>query len=192
MIIYVLVLEFLLIVAISLFVLKLFRFVQNMRTMNVPFAAELIPDDGLDIGHRLVGHEFQSLNGEVLDLQDNKPKMLVFTMANCSSCNDTYGAVKTFVNINPHISVTMFLKTDTWEEAVALAESKDLPSSVRWVWASDEVRSVFKLSKFPLAFFLSKDHIILNKAIVNNLKQMLTMVNHLPDLKWLKSLTKPA
>ncbi|WP_339290607.1 hypothetical protein MKY48_20435 [Paenibacillus sp. FSL W8-0187] len=182
----VLVIQYGLIFSLAFFVMKLYRHVRELKLRpQVAVSGDeepTVPKEGLELGMQIPRTTYVSMNGDPLNLYDDKSKILLFTMNHCNACKETYGAIKTFMTSHPELPITLFLYAQDAEEAAEMASANGL-TDLQVVWADRALIDSFKVNRFPLAFYLSEEQIVINKSVTNYLHHFEQMIKQLPQAK---------
>lgn len=182
----VLVIQYGLIFSLAFFMFKLYRQVRELKlkpqTVVTGHEEPAVPKEGLELGTQIPRAAYTSMAGDTVNLYDGKPKILLFTMNHCNACKETYGAIKAFMASHPDLSVTLFLYAQDADEAAEMAVANEL-TDMQVVWADRAMIDSFKVNRFPLAFYLSEEQLVINKSVTNYLHHIEQMINQLPHAK---------
>lgn len=180
----VLIIQYGLIFSLAFFVIKLYQHVRSLKSQPVISAKEepTIPKEGLELGMPIPRKTYVSMGGETVNLYDDKSKIILFTMNNCNACKETYSAVKTFIASHPGLPVTLFLYAQDADEAAGMVSANEL-ADLQVVWADRALIDSYKVNRFPLAFYLSEEQVVLNKSVTNYLHHLDQMITQLPQAK---------
>lgn len=182
----VLVIQYGLILSLAFFLFKLYRQVRELKlkpqTAVTGHEEPAVPKEGLELGTQIPRADYTSMTGDTVNLYDGKSKILLFTMNHCNACKETYGAIKSFMASHPDLPVTLFLYAQDAKEAAEMAVANEL-NDLQVVWADRALIDSFKVNRFPLAFYLSEEQLVLNKSVTNYLHHIEQMINQLPQAK---------
>ncbi|ANA82892.1 hypothetical protein C7121_18775 [Paenibacillus glucanolyticus] len=180
----VLVIQYVLIFSLAFFVIKLYQHVRSLKSQPAITDKEepTMPKEGLELGVAIPRKTYMSMGGESVNLYDGKSKIILFTMNNCNACKETYSAVKTFIASHPGLPVTLFLYAQDADEAEEMVNTNEL-ADFQVVWADRALIDSYKVNRFPFAFYLSDEQVILNKSVTNYLHHFEQMMTQLPHAK---------